>query len=308
MAKYNRPNFLVVGAAKSGTTSLFNYLIQHPDIFIPERKECRYFSDIGGKKINPFTGKEHASVITNKGDYYKLFKDVKKKALGDVSPDYLFYYKESINNIINELGRDVRIIILLRNPINRAYSNYFHLRRDGNIPSNIKFEDVLEKEEEWEGSNVWWGFFIKKSGYYYNSVKNYLEEFDNVKIILFEEYIKSPSIVLEDLCCFLNIDQNCKFLDPAFKNKTGILKYKLLDKLINNRFLFKKNFKNLFKSVIGQKKVVYLLNRIKEFNLYKPKMDKNIQKKLLKCYSKDINSLEHIINKDLSLWKKYIEY
>ena len=67
------PGFLIVGAAKAGTTTMFQLLSQHPEVFLPEVKECRFFSDIGRKVQNPFTGAAQVECIKNIGAYQKLF-------------------------------------------------------------------------------------------------------------------------------------------------------------------------------------------------------------------------------------------
>jgi len=140
----NLPNFLVVGVAKSGTTSLYHYLNQHPDIFIPSRKECRFFSSKPGNFKGP--GREFQNdTIKDIQGYRRLFLGCFNiSARGDVSNDYLFYYTESIENIKRHIGEDAKIIIRLRNPIDRAYSNYLRHIREG--WEALSFEDGLEAE------------------------------------------------------------------------------------------------------------------------------------------------------------------
>ena len=144
MQSHNKPNFLVVGAAKSGTTSLFNYLTQHSDIYIPEVKECRFFSQLPknykglGAEFFPNSG------ITDERVYFNLFSGHEDKVCGDMSNDYLYYYEKSIKNIKKYLGNEIKIVIVLRNPIDRAYSNYMHHIRDG--WENISFEQALDDE------------------------------------------------------------------------------------------------------------------------------------------------------------------
>jgi len=93
MYKQKLPNFLIAGVAKSGTTFIYHYLKQHPDIFISPRKECRFFSQMGGDFVGP--GSEYPNdIIKGIEDYVKLFEGVKnEKAIGDISNDYLYFYK-----------------------------------------------------------------------------------------------------------------------------------------------------------------------------------------------------------------------
>ena len=91
MASHKQPNFLVVGAAKSGTTSIFNYLNQHSEIYIPEVKECRFFSQL--PKTFKGLGAEFFanSGITNYKEYFELFNGHENKVCGDISNDYLYF-------------------------------------------------------------------------------------------------------------------------------------------------------------------------------------------------------------------------
>ena len=117
------PNFLILGAVKSGTTSLFYYLNQHPDIFIPPRKEGRFFSQMPGNFEGPGADYQN-DVIQTIGDYRKLYSGTENvTARGDISNDYLFYYQRSIENIKIYLGEGVKIIIVLR--INHKRSPIF---------------------------------------------------------------------------------------------------------------------------------------------------------------------------------------
>ncbi|WP_341327020.1 sulfotransferase [Methylotuvimicrobium sp. KM2] len=297
----SRPNFLIAGAAKSGTTSLDGYLKQHPDVFLPEIKECRYFSNISEKNINPFSKKKWAKIISNKKEYYNLFVDKHNKAIGDISPDYLYYYEESIKNIKSELGESVKIILILRNPIDRAYSNYLHIVRDGF--DQLSIEEILRKEDDWVKENIWYGFFITKPGFYYQSVKSYLENFDDVKIIIFDDFLKDKENCLKELCIFLGIDETFQFRDPSFKNKTGLPKYKFLDSIIKSKYPFKPALKKLLTWFFGTEKLNQKLEKIQESNLVKPTLDKATKKRLFYLYKNDIERLEKLIDRDLSHWK-----
>lgn len=296
----NKPSFLVVGAAKSGTTSLDGYLKQHPDIFLPGIKESRYFSNVVDKNINPFTNQEHVNIISSPKKYYDLFKNSTAKAIGDISPDYLYYYEESIKKIKNELGEDTKIIIILRNPIERAYSNYLHLRRDDLTEKS--FQEVINMESTW-GSNIWYGFKNISSGYYYDAVKSYIDNFKNVKVILFEEFIKNPEECISDITKFIEIDEYFKYKKPGFTNKTGIPKSKFLNNISKGKIPLKTIIKPIVFKIFSRNKIQSILQNIRNNNLNKPKLEESIKIQLIKIYSNDIEKLEKLLNKDLSIWK-----
>ena len=141
------PNFLIVGAAKAGTTSLFEYLGEHPQIFTPAKKEPKFFSY--GCYPSPLKGPGddlvESQIVKNFDEYKKLFDNSDAYPLrGEASPDSLYYWNGAIPKIKKILG-DVKIIIMIRNPANRAFSNYMHLIRDGR--ETLNFEAALDAEE-----------------------------------------------------------------------------------------------------------------------------------------------------------------
>ena len=142
MAKdINLPNLLIVGAAKSGTTSLHNYLNQHPDIYMSEHKEPHFLinSDIGVKRV-------HKAVI-ELNDYKEMFMtDDSYKYKGESSVMYLAFPEICIKNIKRFLMKDIKVIIMLRNPVERAFAGYLHNLRYN--PSEIlSFEDAIDQSE-----------------------------------------------------------------------------------------------------------------------------------------------------------------
>lgn len=295
----NKPNFLIVGAAKAGTTYLYSILKQHPEIYLPDIKECRYYSNIGEKNIIPYTSKPVVS-IENKEVYYSLFDNVdQQKAIGEISPDYLYYYKESIKNIKNELGTDVKIIIILRNPVERAYSAYYHLVRLYDIKNT--FLEVLSSEKEWVKTNIWWGCFVAHPGYYYDAVNEYLKYFANTKVLLFEDLVGNQDETLESILSFLEVDSEFNFEKPTFLNKTGRPKSIITKKIIN----ISSRFINKLGSFIPQERLLKLLSYIekqKERNLYKPDLERDEKNMLINLYNNDIKDLAQLINRDLSTW------
>lgn len=224
---FSLPGFLIVGAAKAGTTTMFQLLRQHPEIFLPDVKECRFFSDIGRKALNPFTGAAQVECIKNIGAYKSLFSRQAAKALGDVSPDYLFYYKDSISNIKKYLSSDVKIIISLRDPVERAFSNYMHLRRER--LTDYSFYQYLQAEEGFDRETTWHGFLLKESGLYSSAVSAYLNAFDNVSVIFFEDFIADLPGVMKEIYTFLMVRPDYEYSMPKFTNKTGLPRSRALD-------------------------------------------------------------------------------
>lgn len=301
MQKYDKPNFLVVGAAKSGTTSLYGYLKQHPDVFLPDIKECRYFSDLKGRNLNPFSGNEHVKIITEASQYYELFSGARTNAIGDISPDYLYYHQSAIPRIIEELGREVKIIILLREPVQRAYSNYMHMVREGF--GDMSFEDVIDAEAEWEREGVWHGFLVAKSSEYADAVAAYQKHFDHCLVMTFEAFVADRPTQLRRLCRFLGIDNQVSFEAPSFTNKTGVPKrgslYALVRKLPLKHALIR-----LSEFIMGKERFYTIYMRIKERSLEKKPIPEKTRQKLSARFEPDVRRLKKLLNSDLAEWEQ----
>ncbi|RMF05764.1 sulfotransferase, partial [Candidatus Woesearchaeota archaeon] len=199
------PNFIVVGAQKSGTTSIYNYLRQHPEVYLPDRKECWFLSEAKPGKIpGDVTEKDMVRTIEQ---YRKLFSKVKnEKAIGEVSPDYLFYHKNTIKNIKKYFPKPekVKIIIILRNPVDRAYSAYYHLRREGR--EKLPFEDAIKKEKERIKKGAGLGWRYTQMGFYYEQVKDFIENFPETRVYLFEDFKKDPAGIMKDILKFIGVN------------------------------------------------------------------------------------------------------
>lgn len=287
------PNFLIVGAAKAGTTSLAKYLNEHPDIFISKIKEPRFFIANTIKKTttsDPSYNYLIKNSILNPEDYFSLFKNRNEKAIGEASVHYLYHHEEAINNIVKYLGTETRIIILLRNPVYRALSNWKYQDKDF-----LKFKEALKNEEKRKnkGYNSFW--FYSELGFYYKQVNAYIKTFKNVKVILFEDFVNNTSQVMNDLYDYLEVSNNFKNEDFVKHNDSSlsiIPKHNLLKNFLKNQKRI-----NAFNKLVSK-------NIVPE-NLYIQKKDliyKDDISYLKNLYREDIIKLQKLINQDLSNW------
>jgi len=124
-------SFLFVGTAKAGTTSIYNYLLQHPDIFIPKKETFYFLRDIYEHNSLPYPKQRNPENLVLGTDAYRaLYEDSNGKMSGEIGTGYLFSHEVSIPRIKEELGEEVKIVIILRHPVDRAYSSYRHFTKD----------------------------------------------------------------------------------------------------------------------------------------------------------------------------------
>jgi len=292
------PNFLIVGASKSGTSSIYHYLSQHPDIFLSNiQKEGRYFSQMTGNFNGP--GDKHIdnTIIRNVEDYISLFNGyANQKAIGDISPEYLYLYEKSIPLIKQVLTETVKIIIILRSPVDRAFSSFNHYKRDKR--EFLPFEEALEKEDERMANNWIWAWQYKNSGLYYQQVKAYLDNFKNVKVLLYEDFNDDPNKILREICEFIEVSPDFEF-DTSYKyNVSGDPKSKVLYKLETSRGLV-----NFVKKFIPKKLIAKIKNNLTgEKQMVKSAMNPESRKQLIQFFREDILQLQQLLQKDLSRW------
>ena len=283
-----KPNFLIVGAAKSGTTSLYHYLKQHPDIFMPTLKEPQYF--VKDKVRNRI----HKGVY-DKNEYYSLFKESQEKLIGEASVFYLFYYKEAIQNIIQELGNEVKIIIVLRNPIERSYSAYQHVSRN-NVMESLSFEMALEKEAKRleKNPNLTPMVCYQAMGLYSDAVKAYREAFKNVLVVLYDDLQSNPKNFLNEIGEFLEVQG----LDDVQIKKHNVGGWSWKHPFLKRLFLSKSPIKTVLKNVPGLKYIVSRFKSSSSENL--PPMHDETREMLRAYYAEDIKLLSKYINKELA--------
>lgn len=289
------PNFLLVGAGKSATRSMYNYMIQHPDVFMPKLKEPQFFV---AKEVK---GRIHKWV----GDfdhYKKLFAGAHgKKAIGEASVMYLLFYEEAIRNIKKYLGNEVKIMMILRHPAERAYSayNFVHIN---NPDEKYSFEEALEKEEErWKNKGTLFMQY-KRMGLYADAVKAYLENFNHVHIMWYDELRKDPAVVLKGALEFLGVNPNVPIDYTRQWNKGG-KKWKnpVLRWLFMSDNIFKKGYKVFFPKRKGLRTNEFFT---KNFMEKTEPMNPETRKWLVEYFRNDIEKLSRLTGRDLSAWLK----
>ena len=290
------PNFFIVGAAKSGTTSMWRYLNQHPDVYMPDSKvgkEPAYYSSIYG--------------FESRARYVSLFEGAtdRQAAIGEASTAYLTD-PSSPGRIAGEVP-EARIIIMLRNPVDRAYSLYNWMTREGYEYAST-FERALELEKvrvqdptfATDNPQYYYNYLYYRSGRYHDQVKRYYKTFgkDQVSCILFQDFIEDTMDEYRKTCDFLNINPSFE-PDLRVHNESKEVLYPPL------QFILRKviNVANRIFNRTGVKKDRRdaLLN-IGLTSGRPPKMNPSVRDQLRDSYREDIEKLEQLLDRDLSSW------
>lgn len=288
------PNFIIIGAPKSGTTSLFYYLGQHPDVYLPTRKELHYFSyQFLEKHVNGPGDKDTLSgLCATKTEYEQHYSGVgDEKAVGEVSPSYLYYAEDVANRIFDELGQ-IKIIAIVRNPVDKAYSQYMHLIRDQR--EKLGFYEALQAEPsrtEAGWSDIW---RYAESSLYGERLEKYIEVFgrENVKIIPFSKLTEAPQAVTKDVFNFLSVDDRFLCDTERIYNRTGSSRSKTVANFLSRP----SPVKSLLKSVIPEHFRILIRLAILDWNTGRKEEIDAVSRDYLSSYFKeDIAKVKQLI-------------
>jgi Sulfotransferase family len=193
------PNLFLIGAAKAGTTSVYHELARHPAIYMSPIKEPHFFS-----RIEPASSrKAFFPHVDDEGEYLALFAGAtNEEVLGEASTSYLWDRRaaERIKRVVPE----ARILILLRDPIDRAYSQYWNDVREG-IERRSFLDALIEEQRSGPGG---WGVssLYIDCGRYGDQVATYLDEFgDRVLVLFFEDLVRDEARTIADIHSFLGV-------------------------------------------------------------------------------------------------------
>jgi hypothetical protein len=297
------PNFFIVGAARSGTTSLDLYLSQHPEIFITLKKETHFFAreQLPVSYRGPGDERMNRLIIKDEHQYAQLFSETgRAKAIGEASAFYLCY--PSSAELIAQTVPDAKIIMVLREPVARTYSAYMFLLRDGR--ETLEFEEGLNREEERKEGDfepMWW---YRELSLYYSQVKHYLDVFGprRVKILLYEELFTRPAQVLHDVFGFLGVKEDVSIDTSVHYNVSGSPKSRKLYTMLNN-FMFNPNsLEQRIKAMVPQHlRTVWASKLIGAVTRPVP-LDPQVGAQLKAFYAEDVGRLEDLLQRDLLCW------
>jgi hypothetical protein len=294
------PNFLVIGAGRSGTTSLYHYLGQHPGVYLPPVKAPSHFFCCGERSPidDPLLRAQTSQFVPDPIAYERLFDGVRgETAIGEVSPVYLATTVAAPRIAARLPG--VKLIAVLRHPIDRAWARYVGRVRDG-LERRTDFREIVRAETRAPlPRDDAFGTYVA-SGFLHHFLSGYFERFprQRIRIHLFEDLVRDPAALVADLFGFLGVD-------PAFRPDTtarhnpsgGLVRNRPLRALWTRSALLRTRLRPhlpeplrraAFRAVTG--------------DLVTPSLDPSLRAELLQLFRTDTERLQELIGRDLTHW------
>jgi len=310
MSSIKKPNLFIVGHPRSGTTSLYNYLRKHPEIYMSPVKEPHYFcKDFHSECDNFFNNSVFVKFpYRTEKEYLSLFRNAKNEiVIGEASATYL--YSKVTTKEIYEFNPDAKIIMIFREPVDFLHS--LHALFCRNLSENIcDFKEALKAEKTRRtGKNI--PRYIKTPSFLYysewikysNQIKRYYKYFpeEQVKVIIFDDMKRDTYKVYRDILDFLAVNPNFR---PEFKkyNTNSAVYSKKLGKIIKEI-----SYSPMRKFVPKPlRKIVwnYIISPINKLNLRKvrhPPLDPDYKRELMKQFKQEVIKFSNIIGRDLTL-------
>jgi hypothetical protein len=293
------PDFLIVGAAKSGTSSLHNYLALHPNLCLPERvKELNFWHTFGHEAERAILN--YADVYPRTlSDYVWHFKHRKPGQLcGEASPSYLIYYQDTVDNLmkLHTKWQDVHIIIILREPIDKIWSHYRFIRNLKLDPLDLTLPEMLNLEDQRiNDMTLLPDLHLIHNTRYYEQVKYYMDHFPKVRVLLYDDLLTDTQQVLNEITGFLGVDTFIPDnINRVFNASSRVLKAGKKMRVPGGHFL----------SSLLQGKVKHKISNVL---VREEKMTKKTKRRLANIFKPEVKSLEKLIDRDLSRWLKRYE-
>jgi hypothetical protein len=291
------PNTYIIGAAKAGTTSLYDLLAQHPDVYFSFDKEPMFFSrdDYYSRGIDWYK----QTYFSEAGNY---------SIIGEATPHYLYWGEKVAGRIRSAYSRiSPKFLVILRNPIERAYSWYWNMKMEGR--ESLSFSEAIRSEEERVISNwdeifpygaMTYGYI--RGGEYSRQIESFSSVFgaENLHVMFLDDLRKDPDKLLSELCGFLGIDRNFQFVLEK-SNLASMPKNRYLHTFLKNRSWIK----DVLKPFIPYRLRYKMKTDLIKINLdpYKyPPMEQNDYIYLCERFIPEIKAVEKLTGRDLSKW------
>lgn len=286
----NAPNFFVLGAAKCGTTALHALLSRHPQIFMSKQKEPHFFdADTYFRKGTAVYLRDHF----RKANRYPI--------RGEATPQY-FHMGESVAPRMQAcLGSDLKFLVILRDPVQRAWSHYLHLVRFG--VEDCSFEEALEVESERETARRRWkGYFA--DGLYARQLETWFKWYPRERfiVVLTEELLDDQDSLIKRVFGFLDVDSSAPVTKVGRENVAARPKIRWLARVLHKPT----GLNQKLKLIMPYRARLRLRHRIDMWNrspyVEQPRMDSGTRATLVARYAADVRRLQTILERDLTHW------
>jgi hypothetical protein len=300
------PDFLLVGAAKSATSSLSLYLDQHPQIAMASQKESWFFSFYGKPPEYDSPG-VLSDVVSDLDTYTRLYDGATlEQKLGDACPSYLYTYEDTIRNIQQlysaEALAKLKIIISLREPVGRAYSQYYTFKRKVQEP--LSFDHAIQSDTINKRLQENWNIFYDYLGFgmYASQVEAFQQAFgkDRVHVLLYEDIRSDIQKTCRDIYDFLEIAPDVVVDD---RHKINAISGEPRLKWVVAGLFSKNRLKRAISAIIPQKLRMTIIYLVFKVQLKRESLDEETFRQLSQHFTQDISRLEKLIDRDLTAWQ-----
>lgn len=295
------PNFLIFGVQKAGTTSIYSYLQQHPQVFVSPRKETEFLGRDASVPISvdePQRTPGGRQRILTIEDYEALFAGVTDEvAIGEASPNYLFVHERSVPGIQKYVPA-AKLMAILRNPVERAYSDYLmHVRQ---VVGNRK---PLAEQVKVSGASS----YTLLKGRYYEGMKHFLDAFgrEQVKIFLYDELQQDAAGLMRQMYEFIGVDPSFE-VDMGRRQQTAqVPKNQSINQLLQTKNPVRQMAGSLLRKVMPEEKRQQLRSRLIAANSTGKEglpLSAEDRQCLEDYYRDDVRRLQDLMGRDLSGW------
>ena len=302
------PDFIIIGAGKSGTTAMLYFLGKHPQIFFPKRKEPNFFA-LEGVDVNSYEFEEskeyHLRSIDSLTEYLELFKDAKPDQVAGENSNQYLYTDQAIANIKKYVPK-AKLIALLRHPAERLISRYNHMERENDVP-NGGVDAIFDK------NSVWWKRpDLLHEGFYGKHLEKYYEAFDRgqIKVVLYDDFKADNEAVLKDVCNFIGVNPDFDVDTEIEINKSGKLKDNFFNRMLGQNGsvinTLKKVSPSIHRTLKNNATIKETLIQWRNKNLETVELPSDFKERATEeIYLEDIKKLEKVLGRSLEHWYRF---
>ena len=283
-------DFVCVGAQKAGTTTLHDMLRQNSDVVLPSVKETKFFHDDEREQYEK-------GIDWYEKEYFPHYRN--KGIVGEVDPEYLFF--KEVPERLHRHNPLMMIIIILRNPAERAYSHYLMSFARG--IENLSFSEALSLElsrvENSEHDANHYSYFTR--GLYYEQVKRYVDIFGRKQLLIleFKEFLNDEDSI-KRILDFIGASEGAYSAKGMHSNPNVKPRMRWINKYVNNDFLFKRAILFCMGNGSLKRKIKQKIIKLNTSGKRFPPLDESVKRKLIVRYRDDVDKLSKLVGKDFT--------